>query len=351
VPGYKHDQQDILRFMLDIYGLSAAESRKVSWLYRHCGIESRYSVVPDYSLAVQERLLYLSPEGTALSPSLEKRMEWYERYATPLAIDAIKDCLQTVAKDSLTHLITVSCTGMSAPGLDISIMQQMALPADLDRTSVNFMGCYGVLHGLKMADRICRSDPAAKVLVISVELCTLHLQLDYTTDNVASGLLFGDGSAAALVVGDANRQKGIGISGFFSEVALPGKQDMSWDLSGNGFLMRLSPCIPDFIAARVKGLICRSLKKICLQPEDVSLWAFHPGGKKILDEIRRVLQLEEGALVHSYEVLRKYGNMSSATILFVLNEMMQDRGGEEGKNIFVAAFGPGLTFETAVLRS
>lgn len=126
---------------------------------------------------------------------------------------------------------------------------------------------------------------------------------------------------------------------------------MSWDLSGNGFLMRLSPCIPDLIASRVKGLICRSLRKVRLQPEDVSLWAFHPGGKKILDEIQQALQLEEGAFVHSYEVLRKYGNMSSATILFVLNEMMQDQGGEEGKNIFVAAFGPGLTFETAVLRS
>jgi predicted naringenin-chalcone synthase len=336
--------------MLETCHLSGEEARKVSWLYSHSGIQTRYSVFPDYSLPAPERRFYPMLEDAAVFPSVERRMEWYETYATPLAVRAIKDCLQNIAGNEVTHLITVSCTGMSAPGLDISLMREMRLPADLDRTSVNFMGCYGVLHALKMADHICRCDPMAMALIVSVELCTLHFQYACSMDNLTSGLLFGDGSAAALVAGDGVSEKGVRISGFFSQVDVQGEKDMGWNLSQSGFLMRLSPAVPALIGSEIERLLCRCMTKLCLCPEDIGSWAFHPGGKKILEEIGDALHLEQDALRHSYEVLRKYGNMSSATILFVLHEIMQGQQGREAAHIFMAAFGPGLTFETAILE-
>lgn len=336
--------------MLETYRLSGEEGRKVRWLYGHSGIQTRYSVFPDYSLPAPERRFYPSPKDADVFPTVERRMAWYETYATPLAAQAVEDCLGDIPRHALTHLITVSCTGMSAPGLDISLMQQMQLPAELDRTSVNFMGCYGALHALKMADHICRSEPGAMVLVVSVELCTLHFQYACNMDNIASGLLFGDGAAAALVAADGSAERGIRISGFFSQVDTRGEKDMGWNVSQSGFLMRLSPAVPGLIARQIEKLVCRSMTRLSLCPADIGSWAFHPGGKKILEEIQHALHLEEGALRHSYEVLHRYGNMSSATILFVLHEIIREQGGGGAPHIFLAAFGPGLTFETAVLE-
>lgn len=338
--------------MLQTYGCSPDDTRKIKLLYEHSGIESRYSVLADYSQPAEERLFYRTLHDQEAVPALEKRMELYQRYATPLAIQAITSCLDRhLDQASLTHLITVSCTGMSAPGLDISIMQHMQLSPSLFRTSVNFMGCYAALHALKMADHICRSEDSARVLIVSVELCTLHFQKEFTMDNIAAALLFSDGAAAVLVTGDSFDQKGLRLAGFYSEVDLQGKPDMAWNLSGNGFLMTLSAYVPRLIQSGIENLLLKSLKTLSVEQKDITRWAIHPGGKKILQAVGKELGLCEEDLAASYHVLRSFGNMSSATILFVLKQIMQSLQPGRKEHIFTAAFGPGLTLETAILHT
>jgi len=234
---------------------------------------------------------------------------------------------------------------MSAPGLDLQVMELMDLPKNIFRTSVNFMGCYAAIHAMKLADHICLAEPNARVLIVCTELCTLHLQKEPTPDNLASGLLFGDGSAAILIAGDKHPSKGIRLDGFYSEVVPKGKKDMSWELSSTGFQMTLSGYVPDLIEEDIAVLVDNALKTHGIAKEDVDSWCIHPGGKKILEAIQKSLSISKEDLKASYDILRDYGNMSSATILFVLKELQQALQGSR-KNIFGVAFGPGLTMET-----
>lgn len=347
MPDYHHRQEDILQFMKKVYALPETENRKLKFLYHQSGIETRYSVVPDYSLPVNEWKFYPPSENLEPFPSLEKRMIWYNKHAPVTSSNAINNCIHSfIPANEITHLITVSCTGMSAPGLDLQIMESMGLSKNIYRTSVNFMGCYAAIHGLKMADEICKNDKNAKVIVVCTELCTLHFQRDSSLDSISSGLLFGDGSAAALVVNDDFHKEGLQLKGFYSEVITKGKTDMAWELSSSGFLMTLSGYIPELIEEDFEQLVNKSTDHIGIKKENISHWAIHPGGKRILDAIHRSLSFKNGELNDCYSILRQYGNMSSATILFVLKEMMQSKG-----NIFGAAFGPGLTMETFIASS
>lgn len=347
VPAFKHAQKDILQFMQEVYALDTVENRKLRFLYSQSGIDTRYSAIPDYSHQLPEWKFYPHSENLEPFPDLEHRMRWYNRYAAPLSVDAIRQCIAgKINSQQITHLITVSCTGMSAPGLDLMVMELMDLPKNIFRTSINFMGCYAAIHGLKMADMICKTDRAAKVMIVCTELCTLHFQKDASPDSIASTLLFGDGSAAALVMHDDATPKGLHLKSFYSEVVPKGKRDMAWELSSTGFLMTLSGYIPDLIKEDFAPLVERALQHAGLQQQEISNWCIHPGGRRIVDTIHKSLQLPEGKLQACYDVLREYGNMSSPTILFVLKELMQRSSNDE--SIFGAAFGPGLTMETFV---
>jgi predicted naringenin-chalcone synthase len=235
---------------------------------------------------------------------------------------------------------------MSAPGLDLQIMELMDLPKNIYRTSVNFMGCYAAIHALKMADAICSQEKNAKVVIVCTELCTLHFQKEPTLDNITSSLLFGDGSAAVLVTNDDDK-KGLRLDNFYSEVITKGKKDMSWELSSSGFLMTLSGYVPELLEEDFSPLVTRALEKAGMEKNEISRWCIHPGGKRILDAIHKSLLLKEGELDHSYETLKEAGNISSATILFALKKII-DNGLEPDQKIFTAAFGPGLTMETFV---
>jgi predicted naringenin-chalcone synthase len=347
VPAFKHAQKDILQFMQQVYALDTAENRKLKFLYSQSGIETRYSVIPDYSHQLPEWKFYPHSENLEPFPDLEKRMRWFNRYAGPLSVDAIRECIsENINSKDITHLITVSCTGMSAPGLDLMVMELMDLPKNIFRTSINFMGCYAAIHGLKMADMICNKDRNAKVMIVCTELCTLHFQKDASPDSLASTLLFSDGSAAALVMHDDAEAKGLHLKSFYSEVVPKGKRDMAWELSSTGFLMTLSGYIPDLIKEDFEPLVQRALQHAGMHQQDISNWCIHPGGRRIVDTIHKSLQLPEGKLQACYDVLRDYGNMSSPTILFVLKELVQNSSSDE--SIFGAAFGPGLTMETFV---
>jgi predicted naringenin-chalcone synthase len=352
LPQYCHQQKDILGFMQNVYAMDEVEKRKIRYLYHQSGIENRYSVIPDYSLNANEWQFYPATENLEPFPDLELRMKWYNETASPLSIDAIEKCINTkINKNEITHLVTVSCTGMSAPGLDLQIMEEMDLPRNIFRTSVNFMGCYAAIHGMKLADAFCKSDKNAKVLVVCTELCTLHFQKENSMDNIASSLLFGDGSAAILVVPDGLNLDGLKIRSFYSEVGFNGKEHMSWQLSSSGFLMRLSGYVPELIEQDFDRLLKMALLNADVKMEDISHWCIHPGGKRILASIEKSTGISSEDLKYSYRVLNDYGNMSSPTILFVLKEIMDSMEGRNDLplNVFGAAFGPGLTMETFIL--
>lgn len=348
LPLYKHSQEDILRFMQRVYAGDTVEQRKMKFLYHQSGIKSRYSVIGDYSWPANTWKFYPRSENLEPFPSLEQRMSVYHKYAAPLSVDAIRNCIvQFIPAHQITHLITVSCTGMSAPGLDLQVVELMNLAPTLYRSSVNFMGCYAAVHALKIADSICKNDPAARVIVVCTELCTLHFQKEPTADNITSGMLFADGSAAALITHDEFPSPGLTLQHFYSEIVTKGKKDMAWELSSSGFLMTLSGYIPDLIKEDFEPLIMRALHKAGISKTEITGWCIHPGGKRILEAVTKCLELEKASLTYSYRVLEQYGNMSSPTILFVLKEMLQKEPGDNDK-ILGAAFGPGLTMETFI---
>ncbi|HXB43787.1 MAG TPA: type III polyketide synthase [Puia sp.] len=347
LPSFIHKQSDILYFMQHIYAMNESDKRKLKFIYSKSGIEKRYSVVPDYSRGINDWKFYPRSENLEPFPSLEQRMIWYNKYAAPLSVDAIRNCIKNkIHHNEITHLITVSCTGMSAPGLDLQVMELMDLHKSIFRTSVNFMGCYAAIHALKLADAICRAEPDSNVLIVCTELCTLHFQREPTMDNIASSLLFSDGSAAILVTSGKNAAKGLQIKNFYSEVLPKGKKDMAWELSSTGFLMTLSGYIPNLIEEDFEMMTRKAFEKNNLRKENITHWCVHPGGKKILEAIRKSMQLTNGELDDSYCILKEYGNMSSPTILFVLKKILDGIEYKENNTIFAAAFGPGLTMET-----
>jgi len=350
VPEYKHEQQRIFEFMSRVYAVNEIEKRKLKFLYKHSGIQTRYSVLPDYSVSADEWEFFTPTENLEPFPSIEKRMKSFRQHAAPLSIKAINNCLKDFPIKNVTHLITVSCTGMSAPGLDLELMELLDLPVTTWRTSINFMGCYAAIHALKVADVICKADSSANVLIVCVELCTLHFQKKYSPDNISSGILFGDGAAAVMVTGN-NKTEGMSIDHFYSSVSIKGKQEMAWEMSSSGFLLTLSGYIPDLIEEDFNHFTNAAMKGTGLTKEDITHWCIHPGGKKILEAVHNSLGFTNGQLQHCYDVLNDYGNMSSPTVLFVLERIQETLDKKQRNHIFGAAFGPGLTIETFILST
>ena len=347
VPQYKHKQEDILSFMQNVFAMGPVDKRKLGFLYHQSGIDTRYSVLPDYSCTIDQWQFYPQTENLDPFPSLEKRMKCFNENAAPLSVKAIEKCIDgKISKKEITHLVTVSCTGMSAPGLDLQIMELLELDRNIYRTSVNFMGCYAAIHALKMADAICKNDRLAKVMIVCTELCTLHFQRESSINSITSSLLFADGSAAALVTHDSFKGMGLRLDSFYSEVISKGRNDMSWELSSSGFLMTLSGYVPELIEEDFNSLVDRAVSYAGIKREKINQWCIHPGGKRILDAIQYSLGFDKNEFNHCYQVLKEYGNMSSPTILFVLQKIMTQLEEREESTIFGAAFGPGLTMET-----
>jgi len=352
VPKYGTRQSTILDFMHVAYNDDTA-SRKLNVLFRHSGINTRYSVVSDFNNNNPEQTLF---NGNKCAPNVEKRLNIFKEHAVLLAIEAIHNSLKkiktTIAEFEITHLITVSCTGLYAPGLDTELIEQLNLPKDIFHTSINFLGCNAAFPALKLGDMIAKTDENAKVLIVCVELCTLHFQPKNNHDNLLSNTIFGDGAAAVIVVSDTaakqNNQPVIAINGFYSLLLSKGKNLMGWNITPVNFEMVLDARVPEFIGDEVNDIVLKVGEKLNITPSAIDKWAIHPGGKQILDTIKKQLQLNDTDLQYSYKVLAEYGNMSSPTILFVLNEIMQAEH-QPNETIFSIGFGPGLSIETAVL--
>ncbi len=315
------------------------------------GIGQRYSflepeVLPDGQITDTERFY-----GLGEWPSTAERMARYERWAPELAVKAIDALSPDIAGMGITHLVVASCTGFVAPGIDQLIIAATGIDPGVERTVVGFMGCYAAVNSLRVAHHIVRSEPQARVLVVTIELCTLHFQRSDSLEKLLSMLLFGDGAAAALVSADAS---GIALRDFRA-AAIPGSAEaITWRIGEQGFDMHLDGQVPSRIAEALTHERERNDDAGLLRgtpPGEFDLWAIHAGGRTILDAVERALDLPAAALQKSRDVLREFGNMSSATLMFVLASMLARReAGQRDQDGMALAFGPGLAAESFRFR-
>ncbi len=276
-------------------------------------------------------------------PTTARRMARYEAEAAPLAVRAVETLGLEASAAPVTHLIVVSCTGLFAPGIDLEIIRRCGLDPTVERTSIGFMGCQAAINALKLARHIVRSEPAARVLIVSVELCTLHLQETDDLEQMLSFLIFGDGCAAALV---SATPEGLALERFQALITDDAEGLITWTIRDQGFDMWLSGLVPRAVGAALGGGIDDILAGAPV--ESIKHWAVHPGGRSILDSVQSALGLAPGGLAPSRNILQRFGNMSSATVLFVLKQIMQTA--ERDERGCAISFGPGLSAESMLFR-
>ena len=307
------------------------EAQLLERMMKRSGIGRRFTVLSGDDTYRAEGSFYDVPEA----PSTFARMEVYAREAPKLALTAIGSLGDL---GEVTHMVVASCTGFTAPGLDQVIARQLGLGPTVERVVIGFMGCYAGVTALRMAGHIVRSDPAARVLVVSVELCTLHLQPTDRLESLLAMGQFADGAAAALVTAEeAGLALGEGLS-----LTLADSQDLiTWTIGNTGFAMELSGEVPGRLAEALGDMEVASAVTQGRPVSAIEAWAIHPGGKSIVDAVERGLGLPAEKVAASRSVLQDYGNMSSATVLFVIERLMEARP-ESG---IALAFGPGLAME------
>lgn len=351
VPAYQCSQKDLAAFMAKHLQLDKRQSRNLHVLFATSGIKQRYSVVPDYTSEIEEFVFFPKNENLEPFPGTSERMEFYRKTALNLACSAVDDCMSDVDLNptAITHLITVSCTGMYAPGLDIDLVERLGLKTDVERTCINFMGCYAAFNALKVANHIAANDQKARVLIVAVELCSLHFQKSRDEDALLSNALFSDGASAVLVSSEAINNTQLEMKTFYSDLALEGKDEMGWFIRDVGFEMKLTPEVPEVIKDGIGKLTARLLSNV--DTHNIRHYAIHPGGRKILEVIEDSLNIPQEKNEASRNVLASYGNMSSPTVLFVLKELLSGFGPQQHEeDILSFAFGPGLTLESMLLK-
>jgi predicted naringenin-chalcone synthase len=320
----------------------AYDSRRLALFNRmadRSGISHRYS------------FLEPAPDGKAVDtegfyrrgafPDTSARMRKFEAHAPDLAVAAAEKLLQGVDRKSITHVVVTSCTGLSAPGIDLELIERCGLPPTAERTMVGFMGCYAAINALKLARHIVRSQPDARVLAVNLELCSLHLHETQDIEEILSFLLFADGCAAALVSADP---VGVKIESFRAALVPDTRSLIRWNIRNQGFDMVLSGGVP----GAIRTALTASRDDILGGANDIDLWAVHPGGRSVLDAVEQAFGLAPTALEASRSVLNDFGNMSSSTVMFVLDRLM--RNAQPGLRGCAMSFGPGLVAETMMFR-
>jgi len=326
--------------------------------YGDLGVEFAAETAPAATVAPE---LGRSP-GSSLGPTTGERMQYYRDTAPMVALGAVAEALEEaqVMAGEITHLVTVSCTGFFSPGLELILLDTLGLRPTIERVNVGFMGCHGAINGLRVARALALSDPRNRVLLCAVELCSLHYAFAWDPERVVGNAVFADGAAAlVLAAGGPADASGAGDSASPNTVGpisiaatgsclIPNSADaMSWTIGDHGFEMFLSTRVPDLIQAHLRPWFDEWLAGNGLRIEDIGSWALHPGGPRIVSAVEQCLGLTESAGWASREILATYGNMSSPTILFVLNRLRQ-----EGARMPCVAlgFGPGLAAEAALFR-
>jgi len=354
VPAYAVKQTDVVAWMTEAYAGQPVLGRWLRALFASSGVETRYSCIEDYMQPPQSARF--SPgQSVQTMPTTADRMAIYQHESVPLGVTAATRALKALAETtrqslaeasaSITHLVVVTCTGFFAPGLDLAIARQLALSPTIGRTIIGFMGCSAAFNGLRTAHQIVRGQPGARVLVVCVELCSLHIQPNADREHLIAASLFADGASAAVVGTPQTHQDNLFLlDNFHTEVKPDTNDEMVWQIGNHGFTLRLSPQIPKHLA-QVAPDALRSL----FPEEAVDFWAIHPGGPAILDRMVEVFALDPAQIEASRTVLRRYGNLSSATILFVLDELRRTLAEtshrDKAQSGVAMAFGPGLVIE------
>ncbi|HKM54548.1 MAG TPA: type III polyketide synthase [Isosphaeraceae bacterium] len=347
LPPHQISQADAAQIVKQYSCVTAAQERLFETLYRRAGVSGRGSVVLDNSEGPLE--IRQSFYTSSSSPTTLDRMRKYEAESSPLAVAASRAALRDagVEPDRVTHLITVSCSGFCAPGFDIGLVKQLPLPSRVARTHIGFMGCHGALNGLRVARAFVEADPSACVLLCALELCSLHQQYGWDADKVVASALFADGAAAVVALApEAARTKRYEVVSSGSVVIEDSEDAMSWRIGNHGFEMTLSPRVPELISQHLRPWLEHWLASFHLDLAAIRSWAIHPGGPRILSAVIEAAGLREEAIETSQQVLADHGNMSSPTILFILDRL--SRSGHCGPCLALA-FGPGLTAEAALL--
>jgi len=332
-----------------------AQASLVPVLYRQTEIEQRYFIVGDEVVddvingTRHSRSIFLpSGEADDPGPTTSQRMHFYVKEALPLAVRAARGALEDAEIDpeQVTHLVTVSCTGFSAPGVDIGLIKQLGLLLDVERTNVGFMGCHGALNGLRVARALTADNPDACVLLCAVELCGIHFRYGWDPKRVVSNALFGDGAAALVGTADGPPEcwrVAANGAGIFPDSEFA----MTWIIGNNGFDMTLATKVPNLIATNLKDWLGPWLARHDLRIEDIASWCVHPGGPRVLNSVCEALGLEREATNVSREVLARHGNMSSPTVLFILDRLRQEGA---PRPCVAMGFGPGLAVEAALFE-
>ena len=361
-PPHRLTQSQAAEFMLKTEGLSTAIKSRIPAIYANSGIDFRYTCLPDYGGELADFELY--PPNWALmpTPSTFERNQKYHLYAPKLSCQAAQQAIAEakLQPEDITHLIVVSCTGFAAPGVDFYLIKHLGLSPAIARTMIGFMGCHAAFNGLRTADAICQSHTKAKVLLVCVELCTLHFQVASSLENTIINAIFADGAAAAILTAQTEAQGKLVYTGGNSLWIEDTPDLMNWTVGNTGFLMNLSSQIPDVLAEHLPNYVETLLNHHQLNLADLDFWAIHPGGRRIVDKIQSVFNLSDRQVADSYAVLRDYGNMSSSTILFILKRILKgilespsltnssNQSNSSSHNGLAIAFGPGLSIESCL---
>lgn len=351
VPRLTVPQADAEAFMLRHLSLQPDERAFLRRVYAGSGIDRRHTVVEDFARACESFTFFGPSASLEPQPSTAERNARFAVHANALAADAVRALLERVRVPArgITHLVTASCTGFSAPGFDCHIVSALGLDPGVQRFHLGFMGCFAAFPALRLADHICRSNPDARVAIVNLELCTLHFTTAKDPSTLVTQCLFSDGAAAMLVSaqpGDSDRPL-YALRHFASRILPASADEMTWIVGDHGFEMGLTAAVPRLIEQHVRSVLEDQCRAAGIAPGDVRHWAMHPGGRAILDKAADALGLPRERFAASYRVLREHGNMSSATVGFVLEELARDSG---PGLVFSAAFGPGLTVESALLE-
>ncbi len=357
VPTHKISQELHYSIIESANGMSREQKLLLRRIYSNSGIEHRHSVLAEFGHGDREDNTLFHPAGVEPALSTSHRMGLYEKYAADLCVEAVNDCfakLSSFKPSDVTHLITFSCTGMYAPGLDVQLVEKLGLNRNVERTCINFMGCYAGINALKVAYHITRSQPGAVVLLAGVELCSLHYHKSEEQNQMVANALFSDGASAAIVSASehsGNKLPILSMLNFYSEFDPSGDREMVWRIGDYGFDLQLSPAVPALIKSSIRALTDKLFEQAKIKQTDIDYYALHPGGTKILEACEHALGITKDQNQFSYRVLRDNGNMSSVTIFFVLKKYLETLSDEDaGKKILACAFGPGLTMESMVLE-
>lgn len=386
VPPHKMSQSEALAMFQDFACVNDRQRRLAKVLFDRAQVDNRFTFVPHqsaYQWCLDEQTppqkittggnLTKAPNsipqvvaGASRGLSTGQRMRLYDLYASDLAIASAKQAIANSDRSTgdITHLVTVSCTGFASPGVDINLIQRLSLSSTVQRVNVGFMGCHGAVNGIRTAMNIANADPTAVVLVCCVELCSLHCRFQWGPDDnerIIGNALFGDGSAALIIANTNGLQNGEtsdwNIIDTGSVLIDDSQASLRWDIGDHGFEMILSSDIGDRIESALSNWLSQWLQQRDLSLAEIDFWAVHPGGPKIISSVQSSLNLSEQQLSVSLDVLRRYGNMSSPTVLFILEEFRKAiskstaRSTTDPRHALVVAFGPGMVAEIALLNT